>query len=121
LLSVVLDDLKRGREHGDEAQRSALVPSAPSERYDFFLSRRGSVAHIAQEVADVLTENDYRVLVQDYNFPLGTSFVDAMHEGIKVRKPALDLSDIVRQPRTVISRSIMVRHWRHGHGVARPR
>ena len=33
----------------------------------------------------------------------------------KVKKPALHLSDIVRQPCTVINRSIVVRHWRHGH------
>jgi hypothetical protein len=32
------------------------MPSGHGERYDFFLSRRGSVADIAQEVADVLTE-----------------------------------------------------------------
>jgi len=59
------------------------MPSGPGERYDFFLSRRGSVAAIAREVTDVLTEKGYRVLLQDYDFPLGTSFVDAMHEGIK--------------------------------------
>jgi hypothetical protein len=34
----------------------AAMPSGPVERYDFFLSRRGSVAAIAQEVIDVLTE-----------------------------------------------------------------
>ena len=54
---------------------------ATSERYDFFLSRRGSVAAIAQEVADVLTEKGYKVLVEDYDIPLGASFVEAMHEG----------------------------------------
>ena len=59
------------------------MSSGPGERYDFFLSRRGSVAPIAREVTDVLTEKGYRVLTQDYDFPLGTSFVDAMHEGIK--------------------------------------
>jgi putative ABC transport system substrate-binding protein len=32
------------------------MPSGPGERYDFFLSRRGSMAAIAREVADVLTE-----------------------------------------------------------------
>jgi tetratricopeptide (TPR) repeat protein len=62
---------------------AALMPSGPGERHDFFLSRRGSVAAIAREVTDVLTEKGYRVLVQDYDFPLGTSFVEAMHEGIK--------------------------------------
>jgi hypothetical protein len=29
------------------------------QRYDFFLSRRGSVAAVAREVADVLTEKGY--------------------------------------------------------------
>jgi hypothetical protein len=37
--------------------------SGPGERYDFFLSRRGSVVAIC-EVTDVLTEKGYRVLVQ---------------------------------------------------------
>jgi hypothetical protein len=30
------------------------MPIGPDERYDFFLSRRGSVAAIAQEVADAI-------------------------------------------------------------------
>jgi tetratricopeptide (TPR) repeat protein len=51
-------------------------------RFDFFLSRRGSVATIAREVTDVLTEKGYKVLVQDYDIPLGASFVEAMHEAI---------------------------------------
>jgi hypothetical protein len=45
------------------------MPSGPGERYDFFLSRRGSVAAIAREVTDVLTEKGYRVLTQDYDPP----------------------------------------------------
>jgi TIR domain-containing protein len=59
------------------------MPSGPNERYDFFLSRRGSVAAFAREVADVLTEKGYKVLVQDYDIPLGASFVEAMHEAVK--------------------------------------
>ena len=59
------------------------MPSGLGERYDFFLSRRGSVAAIAQEVTNVLLEKGYRVLVQDYDIPLGASFVDAMHEAVK--------------------------------------
>lgn len=51
--------------------------------YDFFLSRRGSVASVAQEVSDVLTDEGYSVLVQDYDIPLGASFVEAMHDGIR--------------------------------------
>jgi hypothetical protein len=56
--------------------------SGPSERYDFFLSRRGSVAAIAREVADVLTEKGYKVLVQDYDIPLGSSFIEKMHDAV---------------------------------------
>jgi hypothetical protein len=61
----------------------SLMPDSPSERYDFFLSRRGSVATIAQEVADVLTEKGYRVFVQDYDIPIAANFIEEMHEAIK--------------------------------------
>ena len=50
------------------------MTSGSSERYDFFLSRRGAVAAIAQEVTNVLTEKGYKVRVQDYDFKLGASF-----------------------------------------------
>jgi tetratricopeptide (TPR) repeat protein len=59
------------------------MPSGPGERYDFFLSRRGSVAAIAQEVADVLKESGYEVVVQDYDIQIGESWVLAIHECIK--------------------------------------
>ena len=59
------------------------MPGAVAERSDFFLSRRGSVGAIAQEVSDVLTDKGYKVIVQDYDIPLGASFVEAMHEAIK--------------------------------------
>src|ERR1700728_4761558 len=59
------------------------MPGAAAERFDFFLSRRGSVAAVAQEVADVLTAAGYKVFVQDYDIPLGASFVEAMDNGIK--------------------------------------
>src|SRR5262245_42643167 len=68
---------------GDASCVSTSMATGPAEQYDFFLSRRGSVAVIAREVTDVLTDKGYKVLIQDYDFPLGTSFVDAMHEGIK--------------------------------------
>ena len=60
-----------------------LMPSGPGERYDFFLSRRGSVATIAQEVTDVLKEKGYKVFVQDYDIPLTANFIEEMHEAIK--------------------------------------
>jgi hypothetical protein len=59
------------------------MPSHPGERYDFFLSRRGSVATIAREVTDVLTEKGYRVFVQDYDIPITANFIEEMHEAIK--------------------------------------
>jgi TIR domain len=55
----------------------------PAKGVDFFLSRRGSVAAVAQEVADVLTDKGYSVLVQDYDIPLTANFIEAMHEAIK--------------------------------------
>jgi TIR domain/Tetratricopeptide repeat/NB-ARC domain len=61
----------------------ALMPDSPGERYDFLLSRRGSVAAIAQEVTDVLTEKGYKVFVQDYDIPLTANFIEEMHEAIK--------------------------------------
>jgi tetratricopeptide (TPR) repeat protein len=59
------------------------MPRGPGERYDFFLSRRGSVAAIAQEVTDVLTEKGYKVFVQDYDIPIAANFIEEMHEAIK--------------------------------------
>jgi hypothetical protein len=59
------------------------MPSGPVERYDFFLSRRGSVATVAQEVTNALTEKGYKVRLQDYDFQLGTNFVEEMHEAVK--------------------------------------
>jgi tetratricopeptide (TPR) repeat protein len=62
--------------------RDAAMPSGHGERYDFFLSRRGSVAAIAQEVEQVLAEKGYSVLTQDYDIPLASSFIEKMHEGV---------------------------------------
>jgi hypothetical protein len=78
------------------------MPSGPGERYDFFLSRRGSVAPIAREVTDLLTEKGYRVLVQDYDIPLGASFVEAMHEAIINSRDLIILftEDYLRSPYT---------------------
>jgi hypothetical protein len=59
------------------------MPSGPGERYDFFLSRRGSVAAIAQEVTDVLKEKGYKVCTQDYDIPITANFIEEMHEAVK--------------------------------------
>ena len=58
------------------------MPSGSGERYDFFLSRRGSVSIIAKEVTYVLKEKGYHLFVQDYDIRIGDSFIEAMHEGI---------------------------------------
>ena len=57
--------------------------SREGEEHDFFLSRRGSSAATAREVEAVLSENGYKVFVQDYDMPIGTSFIEAMYEAIK--------------------------------------
>ena len=55
------------------------MPSGPGQRYDFFLSRRGSVAAVAREVTNVLLEKGYTIRVEDYDFELGASFIENMH------------------------------------------
>lgn len=59
--------------------------------YDFFLSRRGSAGQIAQEVADVLLAQGYRVIVQDYDFELSDSVIERMHEGVKTSRDLIIL------------------------------
>src|SRR5262244_1799537 len=59
------------------------MPSRPAQPYDFFLSRRGSVTAIAQEVTDVLKENGYKVRTQDYDIPITANFIEEMHEAVK--------------------------------------
>jgi hypothetical protein len=59
------------------------MATGPAERYDFFLSRRGSVAAIAREVENALAQKGYKVRVQDYDFRPGASFVEEMHEAIR--------------------------------------
>lgn len=61
-----------------------MLPDAkePDFPLDFFISHRGSVGGVAVEVADVLDEAGYKVRVQDFDFPLGSNFVAAMHDGL---------------------------------------
>jgi len=78
------------------------MPSHSGEHYDFFLSRRGSVAGVAREVTDVLTEKGYRVRVQDYDIPIAASFVEVMHEAVKNSRDLIVLftSDYEQSPYT---------------------
>ena len=59
------------------------MPGGFGHAFDFFVSRRGSVAAVAQEVADVLIDKGYKVIVQDYDILLGSSFIEAMHQAVK--------------------------------------
>ena len=67
------------------------MPEGTSDHFDFFLSRRGAVAAVAREVCDVLTSMSYTVFVQDYDIPLGESFIAAMHDAIKASRDLLIL------------------------------
>ena len=81
------------------------MPGAVAERFDFFLSRRGSVAAVAQEVSDVLTDKGYKVIVQDYDIPLGASFVEAMHEAVKNARDLIILFTGDYEPRLTPAKS----------------
>jgi tetratricopeptide (TPR) repeat protein len=50
--------------------------------YDFFVSRRGTAADMATEVATVLEREGYRVKVQDYDFAQGQDFVGDIHDAL---------------------------------------
>lgn len=50
--------------------------------FDFFISRRGSAAAVATEVADVLEREGYRVRIQDYDFARGGDFVADIHDAL---------------------------------------
>ena len=78
------------------------MPSGPGERYDFFLSRRGSVAAVAREVTNVLLEKGYTIRVEDYDFELGASFIENMHEAIVKSRDLIILltDDYLHSPHT---------------------
>ncbi len=57
--------------------------AAERPQIDFFVSRRGASARVAQEVADVLTAAGYSLLVQDHDIPHGANFILAMHDALK--------------------------------------
>ena len=96
------------------------MPSGPAQRYDFFLSCRGSVAAVATEVTDVLKDNGYRVIVEDYDFRPGASFVEAMHEGIKNSRDLSSYTPMTRLPgdltgaTPLLKRALAIREKVHG-------
>ncbi|HWX82464.1 MAG TPA: tetratricopeptide repeat protein [Xanthobacteraceae bacterium] len=64
---------------------AAITFMAPGKdgKYDFFVSRRGSAATVAQEVADVLESAGYSSFSQDYDIGHGANFVAEIHKALK--------------------------------------
>jgi tetratricopeptide (TPR) repeat protein len=64
---------------------AAIAFMAPGKdgKYDFFVSRRGSAATVAQEVADVLASAGYSSFSQDYDIGHGVNFVAEIHKALK--------------------------------------
>src|SRR5487761_2454862 len=78
-------------DHAGNDPARIVVMDAASFPYDFFLSRRGSVAAVALEVADVLEAEGYRVRVQDYDFAAGGQFVRDIDDALKQARDLLIL------------------------------
>ncbi|MFI5012394.1 MAG: tetratricopeptide repeat protein [Hyphomicrobiales bacterium] len=74
-----------------DPQAGQPFPTAASARaiplaggsVDYFISRRGAGAAMAQEVAEVLTDAGYSVFVQDRDIAPGINFIAAIHEALK--------------------------------------
>ena len=67
----------------EEPHRLERRPSEGGFAFDYFISRRGSSAPIAKEVADILSDAGHRVCLQDYDFIGGANFIAEMHEALK--------------------------------------
>jgi hypothetical protein len=65
--------------------------SDPGKMVDFFVSRRGIAADVAKEVAQVLEDRGYTVIVQDFDIAFSTNFVGAIHDALKVAKHFIGL------------------------------
>lgn len=50
---------------------------------DYFVSRRGADAAVAQEIANVLIDAGYTIVVQDFDIPHTANFIVAMHHALK--------------------------------------
>jgi tetratricopeptide (TPR) repeat protein len=66
-------------------RRAAITFMAPRKdgKYDFFVSRRGSAATVAQEVADALASAGYSSFSQDYDVGHGANFIAEIHKALK--------------------------------------
>jgi tetratricopeptide (TPR) repeat protein len=59
-----------------------MNPEATIPELDFFISRRGAAATVAQEVAEVIKSEGYTVFVQDYDIPYNAQFIEEMHKAL---------------------------------------
>ena len=78
--------IESGEPQRDDAQArpgGRAVDAAQRFKVDYFISRRGASAEVAQEVADVLLEAGHTVRIQDYDFVSGMNFVAAMDDALK--------------------------------------
>jgi len=78
---MMKDSTPSGLDH--ESEGSEGPRTSPNAGFDYFISRRGGSAAIAQEVADVLMSAGYTVYVQDYDIPPGANFIAAIHDALK--------------------------------------
>lgn len=65
------------------ARQDREAPTISDWPIDFFISRRGSAAQAAQEVAGILTDEGYSVLLQDYDFGHGVNFIAAIDDALR--------------------------------------
>jgi tetratricopeptide (TPR) repeat protein len=56
---------------------------AEGAEIDFFISRRGASAAVAQEVAQTLIDSGYTCTVQDFDISYSANFLAAMHDALK--------------------------------------
>jgi tetratricopeptide (TPR) repeat protein len=66
-----------------DARSGHQAPAISAWPVDFFISRRGSAAQAAQDVADILKDDGYTVLVQDYDFVHGVDFIAAIDDALR--------------------------------------
>jgi hypothetical protein len=105
------------------------MPSGRSDKYDFFLSRRGSVATIAQVVTDVLKENAIRFAPRITIFRLRRTLSTKCTRPLRTLETSLCCSRATTSSRLTLEWSSRVSRQRppkvrkasHGHPALRGR
>lgn len=68
-----------------------MAGNADTFPFDVFISRRGSVAAVAQEVADILAADGLTARLQDYDFASGNHVVLDIHQALQQARDLLIL------------------------------